>query len=156
MRQIPEGIINFLHAQNFVIVSSIDKNGFPHSSCKGIVRIDPQGVIYLVDVYRGVTCENIKNNPAVSLSVVDEHKFMGYCFKGKAKILPNNHMSQEIIERWESNITARLTQRLLKNLGQDKTQKQHPEAALPHPEHLIALEVEQIVDLAIHNFRKEI
>ena len=42
-----------------MIVSSIDQDGFPHSSAKAIVKIDPAGEIYLVDVYHGVTSENI-------------------------------------------------------------------------------------------------
>ena len=81
MKQIPAAVIEFLRTQGFVIASSIDKNGFPHSSCKDIVKIDPDGQIYLVDVYYGLTAENIKRNPQVSISAVDEHKFMGYCLK---------------------------------------------------------------------------
>ena len=156
MKQIQAEIINFLQTQGFVILSSIDKNGFPHSSCKAIVRIDPAGTIYLIDVYHGVTCENIKRNPLVSINAVDEHKFTGYCLKGKARIIPNDNISQEMIKKWEDNITLRLAKRLLRNLAGDKGHGHHPEASLPQPKHLIALEVEQIVDLALHHLRKEI
>ena len=48
MKQIAAAIIYFLHTKDFVVVSSIDKNGFPHSSCKAIVKINPAGEIYLV------------------------------------------------------------------------------------------------------------
>ncbi len=75
MQQIPTQVIDFLSGQGFVIVSSIDKNGFPHSSCKNIVKVNPMGEVYLVDVYSGVTGENIRRNPQVSISAVDEHKF---------------------------------------------------------------------------------
>jgi len=148
MKQIPKEIIDFLRTQDFVIVSSIDKNGFPHSSCKAIVKIDAQGEIYLVDVYLGVTSENIERNPHVSISAVDEHKFIGYCLKGKARKMQDGFISQEMIKTWEDNITSRLAKRLLKNLIQDQGQRHHPEASLPRPKHLIVLEVEQIVDLA--------
>ena len=148
MKPIALEIINFLRTQDFVIVASIDKNGYPHSSCKAIVKIDPRGEIYLVDVYLGVTSENIERNPDISISAVDEHKFIGYCLKGKARKMQDGLISQEMIKIWEDNITARLAKRLLKNLTQDKTQKHHPEASLPQPKHLIVLEVEQIVNLA--------
>ncbi len=155
MQEIPKVITYFLRTQSFVIVSSIDKHGFPHSSCKDIVKIDPEGQVYLLDAYHGVTAENIKRNSQISISTVDEHKFIGYCLKGKAKLMPDNNISQEIIKTWEDNITSRLTKRLLRNLSGDKGHGHHPEASLPHPKHIIMMEVEEIVDLAPHHLRKE-
>ena len=154
MRQVSAVIIDFLRTQDFVVVSSIDKKGFPHSSCKAIVKIDPAGEIFLVDVYLGVTSENIENNPHISISAVDEHKFAGYCLKGTAKIIQDKMISQEILAAWEDNITSRLAKRLLKNLGQDKGQGHHPEASLPRPKHLVVLEVVEIIDLAPHHLKK--
>jgi len=156
MKQIPVAVIDFLHTQGFVVVSSIDKNGFPHSSCKDIVKINPSGEIYLIDVYHGITRKNIENNPQINISVVDEHKFIGYCLKGQAKLMPNDNISQEIVKKWEDNITSRLAKRLLRNLVEDKGQRHHPEASLPQPKHLIVLCVEEIVDLAPQHLRKEI
>jgi predicted pyridoxine 5'-phosphate oxidase superfamily flavin-nucleotide-binding protein len=155
MKQIPEVVIEFLRNQGFVIVASIDKNGFPHSSCKDIVKIDSSGQVYLADVYYGLTAENIKRNPQVSISAIDEQKFMGYCLKGRAKIISDSKMSKEFIKSWEDNITARLAKRLLHNLAQDKSRAHHPEASLPNPKQLIAVTVEEIVDLAPHYLRKE-
>ncbi len=153
MRNIPKEIVDFLHTQSFVIIASLDKGGFPHSSCKDIIKVDPEGKVYLVDVYHGVTAENIKRNPQVSISVVDEHKYMGYCLKGKAKLIPED-ISTEILKAWEDKITARLAKRLLKNLAGDKGHNYHPEASLPLPKHIILIEVEEIVDLAPHQLRK--
>ena len=155
MKQIPAAIIDFLRTQSFVIVCSIDKNGFPHSSCKNIVKIEPCGQVFLLDAYRGLTAENIRRNPRISISAIDEHKFMGYCLKGKARILPANNISQEIIKSWEDNITSRLAKRLLKNLAEGKSRSHHPEASLPGPKYLISVEVEKIVDLTPHHLRKE-
>ncbi|MDD5409628.1 MAG: pyridoxamine 5'-phosphate oxidase family protein [Candidatus Omnitrophica bacterium] len=155
MKQIPEMVIEFLRAQGFVIFSSIDKKGFPHSSCKDIVKIEPAGKIYVIDVYQGLTAENIKYNPQVSISAVDEHKFMGYCLKGRAKVMAADAISQELTRFWEDKITSRLAKRLLHNLAQDKARAHHPEASLPKPTHLIAITVEEIVDLAPYYLRKE-
>jgi general stress protein 26 len=153
MKSIPDTVINFLGTQGFVIVSSIDQNGFPHNSCKDIVKIEPEGKIYLIDVYHGVTTKNITLNQQVSISAVDEHKFIGYCLKGKARMMEDK-ISQEIIKAWEDNITSRLARRLLRNLVQDQGQRHHPEASLPFPKQLIVLEVEEIVDLAPHHLKK--
>jgi general stress protein 26 len=157
MKHIPAQVVDFLLAQGFVIVSSVDKNGFPHSSCKGIVKVNPAGEIYLIDVYRGTTSENLARNPQASISLVDEHKFTGYCLKGRAMIVENKAISQEILKTWEDNLTGRLTKRLLKNLAQDKGQRHHPEASLPPmPKHLIVLKVEEIVNLAPDHLNKEV
>lgn len=154
MKQIPEAITDFLRTQSFAIVCSIDKQGFPHTSCKDIGKIDPQGRVYLIDAYHGVTAENIERNPQISISAVDEHKFIGYCFKGRAKLMPVDNISQEIVKTWENNITSRLAKRLLRNLAGDKGHGHHPEASLPHPKHVIMIEVEEIVDLAPYQIRK--
>jgi general stress protein 26 len=153
MKPIPDTVINFLRTQGFVMVSSIDQNGFPHNSCKDIVKIEPEGKIYLIDVYHGVTTKNITLNQQVSISAVDEHKFIGYCLKGRASLMEDK-ISQEIIKVWEDNITSRLARRLLRNLVQDQGQRHHPEASLPFPKQLIVLEVEEIVDLAPHHLKK--
>lgn len=153
MKKIPSAVIEFLHTQSFVIIASLDKAGFPHTSCKDIVKIDSDGKVYLVDVYHGVTSENIKHNPKVSISAVDEHKFTGYCLKGEAILVPED-ISQEIIKTWEDKITSRLTKRLLRNLAEDKGHGHHPEASLPLPKYIITVEIEEVVDLAPFNLKK--
>ncbi len=155
MKQIPVAVTEFLRIQGFVTVSSIDKGGFPHSSCKDIVKIDPAGRIYLIDAYQGETAGNIKRNPRINISAVDEHKFIGYCLKGRARVMPEGEISQEFIKSWEKNITTRLAKRLLHNLAQDKALAHHPEASLPHPRHLIVIIVEEIVNLTPRYLRKD-
>jgi general stress protein 26 len=155
MKKISQEIISFFNTQGFVIISSIDKNGFPHSSCKAIVKIDPLGKIFLMDVYHGATGENVKLNSKINISAVEEHKFIGYCLKGKGEILSDN-ISQELIKTWEDNVTSRLTKRLLKNLSQEQGHGHHPEASLPQPKHIIAIEIEEIVDLAPYHLRKAV
>lgn len=153
MRKLTEEIIRFFHNQGFVIVSSIDKNGLIHSSCKGIVKIDPQGKIYLLDVYRLRTFRNLEENPNITITAVDEHKFIGYALKGKAQKLPKEHLSEDLMKAWDERITSRLTHRLLKNIHEEKGHARHPEALLPHPEYLIEMEVEEIVDLTPHKLK---
>ena len=82
--KIPDNIINFLLNQGFVIISSIDGNGFPHAACKGIVSIAKEGKVFIFDLYRASTLENLKKNQRVSITAVDEHRFVGFCLKGKA------------------------------------------------------------------------
>lgn len=148
MKKIPEDIIRFFLAQSFVIVSTVDKDGCPHNSCKGIVEMESGGRVYLLDLYKAVTHENLERNPRVSLTAIDEHKFKGYCLKGKAKVMGGDTISLSLLKAWEDRITSRLTQRLLKNVRDEgKGHPRHPEILLPKPEYLLIMEVEEVIDL---------
>lgn len=154
MKKLPDEIIQFFHNQGCVVVSTIDKNGFLHSACKGIVQINRNGRVYLLDLYHARTYENIKQNPHISITAIDEHKFRGYCLKGKAEIVPQGNLASRIIKAWETKITSRLTRRLLKNIREEKGHPRHPEILLPKPEYMIAMEVEEIVDLTPRHLRE--
>ncbi len=117
MKKIPDEIVQFLHAQAFVIVLTVDARGRPHASCKGIVEIDKNGRVYLLDLYKRITFRNLKMNSNFSIVGVNEHKFKGYCLQGRAKIIPVEEMDAALIEAWEARIATRITQRVLKNIS---------------------------------------
>jgi len=147
MKNLSEDIIRFFNNQRFSIVSTVDRDGCPHNSCKGIVDIEKRGRLYLLDLYTGRTLENISHNPCISITAVDEHKFIGYCLRGRARILKKDKIGSRIIKLWEEKITKRITHRLLKNIKEAKGHVSHPEALLPKPEYLIEVDVEDIIDL---------
>jgi general stress protein 26 len=153
MKKLTDDIIRFFQSQGCVIVSTIDKDGSSHSSCKGIIEINHNGQIYLLDLYRARTHDNLKYNAHISITAIDEHKFIGYCLKGKAKIMTEDNLKPHLVKTWEDRITSRLTQRLLKNMREEKGHPRHPEALLPKPQYLIAMEVEEIVDLTPHHLK---
>lgn len=150
-----ENIINFFQKQNFVIVSTVDRDSSLHSSCKGIVKINRNGRIYLLDLYRGKTFENLKRNSRITITAVDEHKFKGFCLKGKAKIMREDKLGPHIITAWERRISHRITQRVLKNIGGEKGHPRHPEALLPKPKYMIVMEAKEVVDLTPHHLRQD-
>ena len=149
MKKLPAEVVHFFHKQGFIIVSTVDSANTPHNSCKGIVEIDPKGRIYLLDLYRGMTLTNLRDNPNIGITAVDEHKFIGYCLKGKAKIADKKELNHRLVEAWEKRIANRITHRLLKNIHDenDKGHRRHPESLLPSPEYMIAVEIEEIVSL---------
>lgn len=148
-------VVQFFQEQGCVVVSTIDADGMPHSACKGIVEISREGKIYLFDLYRQVTHQNIMRNSHMSITAFDEHKFAGFCLKGKARLVNAKEIDAGLIQAWEERITGRLTKRLLKNLREEKGQARHPEALLPKPEYLIEMDVEKIVNLTPQHLRQE-
>lgn len=142
-----EDVVHFLQHQRFVIVSTIDRDGSVHTSCKGIVKINPKGRVYLLDLYKGKTYENLKQNPNINITAVDEHRFRGYSLKGKAKIIKRNKLKSRIKKTWEEKITSRITHRIIRNIRGEKGHPRHPEALLPRPEYMILVEVKEVIDL---------
>ena len=153
MKRLSDVVVTFFQNQGFVIVSTIDTNKSIHNSCKGIVKIEHKGTVYLLDLYRARTFFNLKRNPHISITAVDEHSFKGYCLKGRARLLKQKEIDSRLIKAWEDKITNRITARLLKNLRQEKGHPRHPEALLPKPEYIIAMRVDEIVDLTPHNLK---
>lgn len=154
MKSLPEGVIKFFNNQRFSIVSTIDRDGSPHNACKGIVKVAKTGRIYLLDLYAGKTYENLTVNPNISITAVDEHKFIGYSLKGKATIVKRDKIEPKIMKLWEDKITTRITHRVLKNIQGEKGHAKHPEALLPKPEYMILIDVEEIIDLMPHHMRQ--
>jgi len=147
VKVLSEEVMEFLQKEGFMVVSTVDKDGTPHSSCKGIVKINQNGQIYLMDLYKARTYENLKHNSHVALTVVDEHKFNGLCLKGRGKIVNEDKLSAQVIRAWEKRLTNRLTKRVLRNISGEKGHRSHPEALFPKPEYMIVVEVKEIVDL---------
>lgn len=142
-----EDIIDFFQHQPFTIISTIDKQGRIHNACKGIVKIGREGRIYLLDLYRGGTLKNLQNNPHISITAVDEHKFKGYCLKGKARIADKEGLDAGLISDWEDKLNSRITQRVIRSIQGYRGHKHQPEALLPRPKYLIEMTVEEVTDL---------
>jgi uncharacterized pyridoxamine 5'-phosphate oxidase family protein len=147
MTIIAKKIVGFLSKQKFVIVSTLDSDGSIHCSAKGIVGIEETGKVYLIDLYRSGTFRNLKNNPLVTLTAVNEHEFTGYSLKGKAKIVEREEIKDHIIKEWEERVIDRISQRVIKNIKKDKGSTKHPESRFPHPQYLIEIDVKNIADL---------
>jgi general stress protein 26 len=153
MKKIPDEIVRFFQDQSFVVVSTVDKNSCPHNSCKGIVEIKQDGRVYLMDLYHSATYINLKGNPRISITAVDEHKFKGYCLKGIIKIITAKKLDAGLLKAWEDRITSRLTQRVVRNITGQQGHPRHPEVLLPKPKYLIKMHVQEIVDLTPHHIK---
>ncbi len=147
MKKLTDGILKFISKQPYTVLTTVDKKGYPHSSCKAVVYIDENKHLYLLDLYRRNTYENLKVNSNVSITAVDEHKFAGYCLKGKAEITRLEKLDKKVFKAWEEKINKRISKRLLKNLKGEKGHPRHPEARLPDPKYFIMVKVREVIDL---------
>lgn len=154
MQILSDDIVNFLERQGFSIVSTLDADGRIHCAAKGIVGIDKKGKVFLIDLYKAETFKNLQRNPTISITSIDEHLFMGYTLKGKAKIVDRSKIKSHIIKAWEERVIARISKRVIKSIKDYRKSGHHPEAKFPHPEYLIEIDVESIVDLTPSHLKK--
>ena len=147
MQELTKSLIHFLKNQPFVVVSTIDDKNRIHCSAKGIADIEETGDIYIIDLYKTITFNNIKRNPTISITAIDEKSFMGYSLKGKAYIADKKDIRKDIIKKWEEKVVNRISKRLIDNVKIDRKSTHHPEVKFPHPEYMIVMKVEDIVDL---------
>jgi len=155
VRKITEDIIRLFHKQGFVIVSTLDLKGSIHCSAKGIAGIEAEGRIYLIDLYRGKTFSNLKRNPTISITAVDEDEFSGFTIKGKAKIVNRKEIKAHIIASWEDKVIQRVSKRVVGHIKKEKKSSHHPEAIFPHPQYLIEVDVDSVVDLTPKNLKRK-
>ena len=148
MQKLSKDVVQFLANQGFVIVATLDSTGNIHCAAKGIVGIEEEGKVYLIDLYKAGTFRNLLGNPTISITSVDEHQFKGYTLKGKARIVERDKIEGHIIAEWERRVVDRISKRVIKNIKQDKGSALHPEAKFTHPEYLIEVDVESVVDLS--------
>lgn len=147
MEKLSRNVIACLERQGFIIASTLDENGEIHCSAKGIVGIEKTGKVYIIDLYCQHTFSNLKRNPNISITVIDESRFEGYTLKGKAKIVQHDKVKDHIIKRWEEKIIQRISARVIQDVKVDRKTTHHPEARFPQPCYLIVVEVDKIVDL---------
>lgn len=153
MKKLFSSVMNFLHNQGCVVVSTVEEDGSIHVSCKGIVECDASGKVYLFDLYKGRTQANLKRNPHITITAVDEHRFSGYALKGRAHTIAAADVNPRVMKAWEDMLARRLTRRVIRNVKEEKGHPSHPEAMLPDPEYMVVMNVEEVIDLTPPDLR---
>ena len=149
-----DDIISLLKKQGFVIVSTLDKDGKIHCSAKGVVGVEPEGKVFVVDLYVHRTFNNLKRDPRVSITAINERSFRGYTLQGIGKIVPRAAIEEHLMRAWEDKVISRISTRLITSVQAKAKSKGQFEAELPHPKYLIEIDVEDIIDLSPPSMRK--
>ncbi len=153
--KIPKQAFSFLNVQEFVIVSTLDPQGAIHTSAKGVVGLDLKGKVYLIDLYKGETYQNLSRNPVVTITAVDGYRFSGYSLSGQARIRERQKIKASIIREWEDRVIQRISKRVVRGIRSEKSGTHHPEAMFPRPKYLIEVSVERVVDLTPEGLKQQ-
>ncbi|MBF0484715.1 MAG: pyridoxamine 5'-phosphate oxidase family protein [Candidatus Omnitrophica bacterium] len=144
-----EDIVRFFKKEGFVIVSSLDEHGGIHCAAKGIVEIDIEGKVFIIDLYLNRTFRNLKTNHTISITAVNEKKFQGYTLQGRAKLVYHKDITDYIRVEWEKKIIQRISKRVISGVQAGTKSSEHFEAGMPsQPKYLIEMDVDKVIDLA--------
>ena len=146
--RLPEEVVSFFRKQSYVIFSTVDGNGRPHSVAKGVVDIEEKGAVILLDLYRGLTRANLIENANASITAIDEREFAGYTLKGRAVIIELDGLTDAVREKWRMLLKTRISRRIIRNVRSEIAGTTHHEAHLPEPEYVIAFKCSEVVDLS--------
>ncbi len=79
-----------------IFVGTSNKDGIPNISAKGtfISILDDETIAY-ADVYSLKTLENVRQNPHVTIAVINAKTFKGYQFKGLAEVVESGPILED-------------------------------------------------------------
>jgi len=79
-----------------VLVGTSSKDGIPNISAKGtfISILDDETLAY-ADVYSLKTLKNVRQNPHVTIAVINAQTYKGYQFKGLAEVVESGPLLDE-------------------------------------------------------------
>ena len=100
---ITEEIKNFLNLQKLGYVATVSSDGKPNISPKGTIIGWSPKVLSFADIRSPDTMKNLNINPNVEINVIDPLLRKGYLFQGKARILEEGSLYQEILNHYRQN-----------------------------------------------------
>ncbi len=139
-------LLPFLSRGRFVNVATCNRERMPNVAPKLIAKVE-KNVLFLVDHVIGTTYANLKQNPRVSLGLVDEKNFIGYQLNGTATVMERSHEFEALAEEFQQIKTDFTVQRILYNV-RSGGQAPPVELALPERFAIIKIRVIEVVEIA--------
>ena len=100
---ITEQIKDFLKQQKLGYVATVTPDGKPNISPKGTIIGWDEKTLAFADIRSPDTMTNLKENPNLEINVIDPLLRKGYLFQGKARILQEGTIYQEILNHYRQN-----------------------------------------------------
>ena len=100
---ITKEIKDFLNLQKLGYVATVSSDGKPNISPKGTIIGWSSELLAFADIRSPDTMKNLIDNPNVEINVIDPLLRKGYLFQGKARILQDDALYQEILNHYRQN-----------------------------------------------------
>jgi uncharacterized protein len=97
MAKLTEEMKDLIAIQKVCFVATSDKRGKVNVSPKGSIYVVDDETLAFADLYSKKTRENLMANPYIALAVVDLKDLRGYQFKGKAELLEEGNIYDDVV-----------------------------------------------------------
>lgn len=97
MARLTQEMKDLIESQKVCFVATADQKGRTNVSLKGSIYVVDDEILAFADLYSQKTRENLKVNPNIALAVVDLKALMGYQFKGKAELLEEGDIYNDVV-----------------------------------------------------------
>ena len=97
MTKIPQEIQEFIKGK-MAWVATASRDGIPNATPKGTVQVIDDEHLVFADLFSLKTRENLKANPKVAVTVLDEKSYKGYQLKGSAELLTAGPVFDQVAE----------------------------------------------------------
>ena len=95
-------IKEFVKKQKLGFIATVCPDGTPNLSPKGTTTAWDDDHLVFADIYSPGTTNNLLNNPAIEINIVDIFIRKGYRFKGVASVLSNGTLFDEIVSFYKN------------------------------------------------------
>ena len=80
-------------------VATASRDGTPNATPKGSARVIDDEHLAFADLFSRKTRENLKANPKVAVTVIDEKSHKGYQLKGTGELLTAGPLFEQFVEQ---------------------------------------------------------
>ena len=134
---IQEKILKLLDEAEFMNLATVDVEGRPSASNKFLLKHDGKS-LYIIDFVKGKTWMNLKNNPTVSLTIMDKENLIDYQINGMVEIIEKGPEYNRLVKEFDEKNVRFSTNRIIEGIRRAKVHDSHE---LPLPKKILVLKV---------------
>lgn len=97
-------------------VASCDKEGKPNSAAKMLMDVVEPNEIYFLDYRYTQTYSNVKENPQLSVSFMNDASFTGFRLTGPAEALDSGPQFEKVKKNWDRLLISYEADRILQRV----------------------------------------
>lgn len=139
-------VFELLKKRGFVSVATCDLEGRPNAAPKFILKLE-NNFIYLVDYSIGRTSRNLRLNPRISISFMDNDTLMGYQLNGSVEIIDSGQEYDALVKELSQKELELSTRRIIEGVTKGKPHEGF-ELSLSEEFVIFKVKVGEIVEIA--------
>ena len=92
----PQEVMDLIQEEHLVFAGTSGRDGVPNVSPKGSIAVLEKGKLVFAEIASPHTATNLKENPNISLYVLNKDRSKGFQIKGKATLMDSGPIYENI------------------------------------------------------------